>query len=49
MIFVWDHSVLQSSLPLHQCQQKFSAMDVSLRNKLKESIVQVAEKYGLIS
>ncbi|XP_028400506.1 cell division control protein 45 homolog [Dendronephthya gigantea] len=34
-------------LPLHQCQQKFSAMDVSLRNKLKESIIQVAEKYGL--
>ncbi|XP_046839904.1 cell division control protein 45 homolog [Xenia sp. Carnegie-2017] len=34
-------------LPLHQCQQKFSAMDVTLKNTLKDSVLEVAEKYGL--
>lgn len=34
-------------LPLTQCKQKYSSMDVDLRSNLKDWIVQSAEKYGL--
>jgi len=34
-------------LPIVQCQQKFSSMDVELRNNVKEWIQNLSEKYGL--
>ena len=36
-----------SSLPLTQCKQKYTAMDVQLRDSLKQSVNDVAKKYQL--
>ena len=40
--------LLFSSLPLSQCKQKFSAMEVQYRENLKQWIDDRARKYGLV-
>ena len=39
-------SVLVYSLPLAQAKQKFSAMDVHIRDKLKDWMIESARKFG---
>ncbi|XP_074641987.1 cell division control protein 45 homolog [Tubulanus polymorphus] len=42
-----DEFLADMGLPLSQCRQKYSAMDMSLRNSVKEMIETKSEKYGI--